>query len=302
MTLLGAALGLAAGLGIWLVAVGWQAGRVPTVEQRVAPYLRDVLPDRDVTSTWQVVVGPWLSRTAQRLGETISSTASVHRRLVRLGVDPDVDAFRVRQAWAGLVGFAVAVVFSMSVWRATGGHVVGLLVLCVTGFVIGAWWTDASLSRQVAARETRIREEFPSIAELIALSVAAGESPIAAIDRVGSLSSGPMSEELGRVVADVRAGHTVSAAFDDLAHRTGVTSLARFADALSVAIERGTPLIDVLHAQAGDVREAGRRELIESGGRREIAMMLPVVFLILPVTVVFAFYPGLVGLQLTSGT
>jgi len=30
-------------------------------------------------------------------------------------------------------------------------------------------------------------------------------------------------------------------------------------------------------------------------------MMVPVVFLVLPVTVVFAFYPGWVGLHLTSG-
>jgi tight adherence protein C len=29
-------------------------------------------------------------------------------------------------------------------------------------------------------------------------------------------------------------------------------------------------------------------------------MMLPVVFLILPVTVLFAFYPGVIGLDLSS--
>jgi tight adherence protein C len=31
-------------------------------------------------------------------------------------------------------------------------------------------------------------------------------------------------------------------------------------------------------------------------------MLSPVVFLILPVTVIFAFFPGYVGLHLTSGT
>jgi len=65
-----------------------------------------------------------------------------------------------------------------------------------------------------------------------------------------------------------------------------------------VAIERGTPLADVLHAQALDVRELGKRALLDAGGRKEIAMLLPVVFLILPVTVLFALYPGL--LTLTS--
>jgi tight adherence protein C len=67
-----------------------------------------------------------------------------------------------------------------------------------------------------------------------------------------------------------------------------------------VALDRGTPLVDVLHAQAADVREAGRRVLIETGARKEVAMMLPVVFLILPVTVLFAFYPGVIGLDLSA--
>ena len=94
---------------------------------------------------------------------------------------------------------------------------------------------------------------------------------------------------------------TVQRAFDGLAARTGVASIARFSEGLAVAIERGTPLVDVLHAQAADVREASRRELIESGGRKEVAMMIPVVFFILPVTVVFAFFPGYIGLHMTSG-
>jgi hypothetical protein len=44
----------------------------------------------------------------------------------------------------------------------------------------------------------------------------------------------------------------------------------------SVAIERGTPLAGVLHAQATDVREAGRRALIKSGARKEIAIMVTI--------------------------
>lgn len=89
-------------------------------------------------------------------------------------------------------------------------------------------------------------------------------------------------------------------AFDELATRTGLTLVGRFAEGVAVAVERGTPLADVLHAQAADVREAGRRELIESGARKEVAMMVPVVFLVLPVTVVFAFWPGLIGLSLVA--
>jgi tight adherence protein C len=77
--------------------------------------------------------------------------------------------------------------------------------------------------------------------------------------------------------------------------------VSRFAEGIAIAVERGTPLSDVLHAQAGDVREAGRRALIESGARREVLMMVPVVFLVLPVTVLFALFPGFYGLKLVTG-
>jgi type II secretion system protein len=52
-------------------------------------------------------------------------------------------------------------------------------------------------------------------------------------------------------------------------------------------------LADVLRAQAQDVRDNAKRELLEVAGKKEIAMLAPVVFLILPLTVVFAIFPGL---------
>ena len=53
----------------------------------------------------------------------------------------------------------------------------------------------------------------------------------------------------------------------------------------------------MLRAQAQDVREAGRRAVMDAGGKKEIAMMVPVVFLVLPVTVLFAIYPGITFLR-----
>jgi tight adherence protein C len=142
--------------------------------------------------------------------------------------------------------------------------------------------------------------EFPVIAELLALAVAAGESPVAALGRVVRRSGGELSRDLGMVLARVRTGEPVAQAFDGLARSSGLPLVARFAHGVAVAVERGTPLADVLHAQAADVREAGRRELIELAARKEIFMMVPVVFLVLPVTVLIAFWPGVIGLHLTT--
>jgi tight adherence protein C len=107
-----------------------------------------------------------------------------------------------------------------------------------------------------------------------------------------------MAGELARVLADVRVGLPLLPALDDMAYRTESRELRRFVDAVRVSVERGTPLADVLVAQAADAREAERRALIESGGRKEIGMMIPVVFLVLPLSVVFVLFPGFYGLRL----
>jgi len=123
---------------------------------------------------------------------------------------------------------------------------------------------------------------------------------VAALDRAVRRSNGALSRDLSRVLGQVRTGRPVAVAFDDFASRTGLPVVARFADGIAVALERGTPLAEVLHAQAGDVREARRRALIEGGARREVAMMVPVVFLVLPTTILFAFWPGVIGLSLVT--
>ncbi|MDX6224616.1 MAG: tight adherence protein, partial [Frankiales bacterium] len=177
---------------------------------------------------------------------------------------------------------------------------VALLILCLLAGVTGVLLRDRWLTREVARREQRMLAEFPTIAELLALAVTAGEGPVGALERVVRVSRGELALELGRALADARAGATLVQSLERLAARTSLPPLARFVDGVVIAVERGTPLAEVLRAQAGDVREAGKRALLDSGGKKEIAMMVPVVFLVLPVTVLFALYPGFYGLSFTS--
>ena len=303
LTVFGAVVGALVGTGVVLVVSGWRRVRRPALETRVLPYLRDVHPYVEAPSRPGVagaVFGPLVRAAAESVGEILGGSASVQRRLVRLGSASSVEQFRVRQVTWGVAGFTASAVVATVVWSARGGNVPALLVLCGVGFLAGVLGCDNRLSAQVRAREDRLRAEFPVVADLMALAVAAGESPVAGLERILRVIHGSLGDEIGRVLADVRTGTPVASAFDALAARTGVPSIARFAEGMAVAIERGTPLVDVLHAQAADVREATRRDLIEAGGRKEVAMMIPVVFLILPVTVVFAFFPGYVGLHLVS--
>jgi tight adherence protein C len=302
----GAVAGLLFGVGVLVVLARLNARRV-RLDERVGPYLRvlgttsSLLRDgggRPPTSPLDRVVALWIGRVGREPERFGSTRAALRRRLDQAGRPQSVDQFRAQQvvwAMAGLVG-GLALALILAATRGSSPLVLAALVaVCGLGGWLGC---DHRLGRQIARREERMLMEFPTIAELLALSVGAGEGPVAAMERVATMARGDLATELARTLAAVRSGESLARALEDLADRTSLSSLTRFAEGVAVAVERGTPLADVLRAQAQDVREASRRALMESGGRKEVLMMVPVVFLILPVTVVFAVYPSLLTLQI----
>jgi len=303
----GALCGAGIGAGLLIVATRVLVLRRPQLDVRVLPYVRDlpqanrpVVAPTSQAGTFGALFGPVLASAAHTLEGVLGGNASIRRRLERANLPMTVHDFRVEQVLWGLVAFGSTAAVSLLVALGSPGRTLPLLVLCAVAFVLGVLLRENRLTAQVTERERRILAEFPTVAELLALAVGAGEGPVSALDRVVSRSHGELSTDLGAVLAEIRTGTPVATALDALARRSGLPVVARFAEGMAVAIERGTPLSGVLHAQAADVREAGRRALIESGARKEILMMVPVVFLVLPVTVVFAFWPGVVGLHLVT--
>ena len=300
----GGALGLALALGLVLVVAGLPVSRRPGLEQRLAPYLRDApRPSRLLGRTAAAGAGlprllqPVIAHLGRTVDRTLGGTASVRRRLGRAGRPVDVESFRAEQVLWGAAGGVVGLAAAAALWLRGKGGVPGLVVLVLLAVGAGVVACDQRLSRRAAAREARMLQEFPTVAELLALAIGAGEGAVAALERVCRVCGGELSAELRTCLADARAGANLPHALQGLADRTGLPSLARFVDGIVIAIERGTPLADVMRSQAQDAREAGRRAVLEQGGRKEIAMMVPVVFLVLPVTVVFALYPGIAFLR-----
>ena len=129
------------------------------------------------------------------------------------------------------------------------------------------------------------------------LSLSAGEGILDSIRRVSRTSSGELSREFAGVVAEVHTGVPIASALQTLSRSIQLPEVTRFVDQVTGALDRGSPLAEVLRAQAQDSRDQTKRTLLELAGKKEVAMLVPLVFLILPMTVLFAVFPGLVVLQ-----
>jgi tight adherence protein C len=304
---LGAALGLMAALGALLAIRSAPPMRAIRIGDRIAPYLADTpAPSRllahpaGAAAPLEVVrrlLGPAAAGLIHWLDRMVGGSASVRRRLGGLGVAADVEEFRMEQVLWGGLGMIAAACSLTGLTYLRGGVdpvlVIGAAALGAVGGVLGRdWW----LTQQVQRRERAMLAEFPVIADLLALAVLAGEAPVDAMQRVCRLTRGELTRDLQGALDEAKAGTPMTRALGNLAERTTLEPFSRFLQGLLVAIERGTPLAGVLRAQATDVREFSKRALLEAGGRKELQMMVPVVFLILPVTVLFALYPGLLTL------
>jgi tight adherence protein C len=299
--MIGPAVVIVGALGLVMLLSGLPPFRRNRLTGRVTPYLSG-LRGRPSTllarsPTNRNALEQRIEGVLARVG--ISTDRTLVERLESADLKLDASGFRLEQlVWAltAMVATWALVAATTTVGIGFDPRAVPVLsgVALVGGFLARDWW----LSRQVEARRAALQEELPTAIDLVTLSIMAGESVPAAFARVGGVMRTGIGGEFQRVVADVRAGAPAVDALDALRRRLPLPGVARFVDALITAIERGAPLADVLRAQADDGREARRRLLIEMGGRREVLMLVPVVFLIMPVVVLFALLPGLVSLEL----
>lgn len=301
------ACGLTLGVGLWIIVSATPRLSRPRLAHRVAPYLVDVSPaarsfvSRRESSPLPVfgsLLGPLVGTVRSVAVRFLGGGEAVERRLRQAGVSITVEAFRSSQlAWA-VAGLAVGAIVSVALVPVSTlplvVHVVIVALFGVGGFLA----RDYALTRAASKRLAQIASELPVVLEFLTLSLSAGEGILDSFRRISSKSRGELSREFGRVVAEVHSGSALAESLQTLADGIRLPELTRCTDQIIGALERGTPLAEVLRAQAQDTRELSKRALLELAGKKEVAMMLPLVFLILPVTVVFAIFPGLFVLQL----
>lgn len=300
--------GATLGAGLWLALSGLPFMRRRRFVDRIAPQMKSVdvqsrlLHPGSINQTpfgaLERIIRPVLSDAVTWAGKFNPGTNQLAKRLIQAGKQQSPLDFRVQQLLWATAGLALGIVGTLLSAYMGSINPLFATVACFGCAIGGFLLRDYVLSVQIKQRETRMLAEFPSLAELMALAVGAGESASGALERICQSARGELAQEFTLVLAETRSGTPLILALQEFSNRTQLAALARFVDGITVAVERGTPLSDVLRAQAQDVRDMAKRDLMESAGRKEIGMMVPLVFGVLPLTVLFAVYPGLAAINI----
>jgi tight adherence protein C len=168
-----------------------------------------------------------------------------------------------------------------------------------TSIAVAAYlYTDRTLTAAVKKQRSAIEAEFPAIIEMLTLAISAGESPLSAFKRIAENSHGYLSVRFRLVIARVHQGIPFHSALDLMGRDLNSPLVRKFIDSMVNAMVRGAPITDVLVRHAQEARDYQRNRVLAAAGKAEIAMMIPVVFLILPISILFALWPSLTNLNL----
>ena len=300
-------LGGTLGAGLWLLVALVIPRPKPTMAERIAPYLVDVSAEaREMTKRTEsnplvvmgIIFSPTVREWAERLDRFLGGRDSQRVLFDQSGRREDFDEHRARRALVvGVAGGGSALAGALLAPSLSAPWVAGLAAGLCAGVLVAILLSDAALAREVAQRSQRIREEFPTLLELLGLSLTAGDSLPRALSRVSQRARGELGQEWARVMEDVDEGVMLGEALRESARRMGSAPVAAFVEHLAQALDRGAPLAEVIQSHGSDAHAEYSRSLVDKAGKAEVQMLVPMVVLILPVTVIFAVYPGLEALE-----
>jgi tight adherence protein C len=238
------------------------------------------------------VLGPavsGLAGIARRLTPA-GSRDRIARKLVLAGSPAGWDAERVL-AFKGLAlvmgagfGWLVAGTFHLEgIFRIVAIVFWALFLFLIPGSILG---------QSAASRQDRLRRSLPDTIDLLTISVEAGLGFDAALLHVRRSITGPLSEELGRMLHEMQLGVARVDSFRHLSERIDIPELRAFVLAMIQADVFGVSISSVLRTQAAEIRTKRRQRAEERAMKVPTKLLFPMLFCILPAMFVVLVAPG----------
>ena len=177
----------------------------------------------------------------------------------------------------------------------TLAHGMGRILLGLVFAAAGVILPGFLLSKAATRRAERIDQELPHFVDQLALVIEAGMSFDAAVNYLVDAHEGALAEEMRRVLTELRVGESRREAIRNFARRVGSEDATAFANAVLASDQLGSPLSEILRAQASDLRHRRQTYAEERAQKAPVKMLLPMAIFILPVMLVLILAPAFLG-------
>jgi tight adherence protein C len=150
---------------------------------------------------------------------------------------------------------------------------------------IGFLGPDFWLGRKISKRQSEIKKGLPDVLDLLVICVEAGLSLDQATARTAQeleKAQPALSDELGIVALEQRAGRARSDAWKHLAERTDVDVVRNLVSMLVQAEQFGTSIGKTLRVHSDTLRTKRVQEIEEKAAKLSVKLLFPLVLFIFP--------------------
>ena len=145
--------------------------------------------------------------------------------------------------------------------------------------------------------QAELNQELSKILQMLAIMISAGESSIAALRYISERSSGRLATLIKASLENYNNNGNLFSTLEFVSSATNSAQVRRLLNAIRISSERGSPMLDTLQNQVRSQNKEIKVNLLNKAGKSEIALLVPVVFLILPTSILFAVWPSIYGLS-----
>jgi tight adherence protein C len=177
------------------------------------------------------------------------------------------------------------------VWGTVGmAQAVVVLAFGVVGWMLPGMWLKGKVKR----RQKGVIRSLPDALDLVTTCVGAGLGLDAALARVAEKSTGPLADELARMLREVAMGKLRREGLAEMAARIGVDELTGFVNAVIQSEQLGVGVAQVLRVQADQMRTRRRQRVEQTAHEAPIKMIFPLVLFIFPAFMLVILGPAVI--------
>lgn len=253
----------------------------------------------EVSADPETVVKPKdvVVRVIEQVGEQIPLSSAdqnaTKRELVMAG-------FRADGATKILYGIkvifcVVMFLFALTIHRHVTDNPVLRIVFLVAGTALGYYAPGMYLEKLVKKRQTKLRLALPDALDMMVVSVEAGlglDQAMQYVAREIEETHPELSDELGLVGLEMRAGKRRADALRQLADRTGEGELRKLVAILVQTDRFGTSMGESLRTHSDFMRMRRKQEAEERAAKVGVKLVFPIFFFILPSMMIVAGGPA----------
>lgn len=199
-----------------------------------------------------------------------------------------------------LIYIGIVSVFAIQVRNFLSGRyqlIFGEITLVVIVISFGLSFQTFIAKRRLRLFHERLEVELPELVAMFTILISAGESVTNSIHYLSKFTRSESANIFRSIEQLHKEGKSITQALDIASEATHSRAFRKFTDAIALSIARGSPLSATLMNQTSEARSLYKSHILETAGKAEIKLMIPVVFLILPISIVFALFPSLQALN-----